>query len=51
MIGGLLAWLIIDAGLWPLMVAKVVQEIVGYGMLGRRAAGAVHRGQPPTQSA
>ena len=30
---GLFAWLTIDAGLWPLMVAKVVQEIVGYGLL------------------
>jgi AAA family ATP:ADP antiporter len=30
---GLFAWLAIDAGLWPLMVAKVVQEIVGYGLL------------------
>ena len=26
-------WLAIDASLWPLMVAKVVQEIVGYGLL------------------
>jgi AAA family ATP:ADP antiporter len=30
---GLFAWLALDAGLWPLMVAKVVQEIVGYGLL------------------
>jgi AAA family ATP:ADP antiporter len=30
---GLFAWLAVDAGLWPLMVAKVVQEIVGYGLL------------------
>ena len=30
---GLFAWLTVDAGLWPLMVAKVVQEIVGYGLL------------------
>ena len=30
---GLFAWLSIDASLWPLMVAKVVQEIVGYGLL------------------
>jgi AAA family ATP:ADP antiporter len=30
---GLFAWLAMDAGLWPLMVAKVVQEIVGYGLL------------------
>jgi AAA family ATP:ADP antiporter len=30
---GLFAWLTIDASLWPLMVAKVVQEIVGYGLL------------------
>jgi AAA family ATP:ADP antiporter len=30
---GLFAWLAFDAGLWPLMVAKVVQEIVGYGLL------------------
>jgi ATP:ADP antiporter, AAA family len=30
---GLFAWLSVDAGLWPLMVAKVVQEIVGYGLL------------------
>jgi AAA family ATP:ADP antiporter len=30
---GLFAWLAIDGGLWPLMVAKVVQEIVGYGLL------------------
>jgi AAA family ATP:ADP antiporter len=30
---GLFAWLANDAGLWPLMVAKVVQEIVGYGLL------------------
>lgn len=30
---GLFAWLSIDATLWPLMVAKVVQEIVGYGLL------------------
>ena len=33
MIVGLFAWLSVDAGLWPLMVAKVVQEIVGYGLL------------------
>jgi AAA family ATP:ADP antiporter len=30
---GLFAWLAIDASVWPLMVAKVVQEIVGYGLL------------------
>jgi ATP:ADP antiporter, AAA family len=30
---GLFAWLSVDAGLWPLMVAKVVQEIVAYGLL------------------
>lgn len=30
---GLFAWLSVDATLWPLMVAKVVQEIVGYGLL------------------
>jgi AAA family ATP:ADP antiporter len=30
---GLFAWLTVDAALWPLMVAKVVQEIVGYGLL------------------
>jgi AAA family ATP:ADP antiporter len=30
---GLFAWLAVDASLWPLMVAKVVQEIVGYGLL------------------
>jgi AAA family ATP:ADP antiporter len=30
---GLFAWLSVDAELWPLMVAKVVQEIVGYGLL------------------
>ncbi len=30
---GLFVWLSIDASLWPLMVAKVVQEIVGYGLL------------------
>jgi AAA family ATP:ADP antiporter len=30
---GLFAWLSIDPGLWPLMVAKVVQEVVGYGLL------------------
>jgi AAA family ATP:ADP antiporter len=30
---GLFTWLAVDAGLWPLMVAKVVQEIVGYGLL------------------
>ncbi|BBO31644.1 NTP/NDP exchange transporter [Lacipirellula parvula] len=30
---GLFVWLSIDATLWPLMVAKVVQEIVGYGLL------------------
>jgi ATP:ADP antiporter, AAA family len=30
---GLFAWLAVDAGIWPLMVAKVVQEIVGYGLL------------------
>lgn len=30
---GLLAWLAVDASMWPLMVAKVVQEIVGYGLL------------------
>lgn len=30
---GLFAWLSLDAQLWPLMVAKVVQEIVGYGLL------------------
>src|SRR3954471_15452999 len=30
---GLFAWLADDGGLWPLMVAKVVQEIVGYGLL------------------
>ncbi|QEG33389.1 NTP/NDP exchange transporter [Bythopirellula goksoeyrii] len=30
---GLFAWLAFDASLWPLMVAKVVQEIVGYGLL------------------
>jgi AAA family ATP:ADP antiporter len=30
---GLFAWLSFDATLWPLMVAKVVQEIVGYGLL------------------
>jgi AAA family ATP:ADP antiporter len=29
----LFAWLSFDASLWPLMVAKVVQEIVGYGLL------------------
>lgn len=27
------AWLSVDATLWPLMVCKVVQEIVGYGLL------------------
>jgi AAA family ATP:ADP antiporter len=30
---GLFVWLSFDATLWPLMVAKVVQEIVGYGLL------------------
>jgi AAA family ATP:ADP antiporter len=30
---GLFAWLAFDSGMWPLMVAKVVQEIVGYGLL------------------
>jgi AAA family ATP:ADP antiporter len=30
---GLFAWLSAGAGLWPLMVAKVVQEIVAYGLL------------------
>jgi AAA family ATP:ADP antiporter len=30
---GLFAWLAVDAGFWPLMVAKVVQELVGYGLL------------------
>jgi AAA family ATP:ADP antiporter len=30
---GLFAWLSFDASVWPLMVAKVVQEIVGYGLL------------------
>lgn len=30
---GLFAWLSFDASLWPLMTAKVVQEIVGYGLL------------------
>ena len=30
---GLFAWLAVDASVWPLMVAKVVQEIVGYGLL------------------
>jgi AAA family ATP:ADP antiporter len=30
---GLFAWLSFDATLWPLMVAKVVQEIIGYGLL------------------
>jgi ATP:ADP antiporter, AAA family len=30
---GLFVWLAVDAGLWPLMVAKVVQEIVAYGLL------------------
>ena len=30
---GLFAWLSFDASLWPLMVAKVVQEIIGYGLL------------------
>lgn len=30
---GLFTWLAFDATLWPLMVAKVVQEIVGYGLL------------------
>lgn len=30
---GLFAWLSVDAGLWPLMVAKVAQEVVGYGLL------------------
>jgi AAA family ATP:ADP antiporter len=30
---GLFAWLSFDATVWPLMVAKVVQEIVGYGLL------------------
>ena len=30
---GLFAWLSVDATLWPLMVAKVVQEIIGYGLL------------------
>lgn len=30
---GLFAWLSFDASLWPLMVAKVIQEIVGYGLL------------------
>jgi AAA family ATP:ADP antiporter len=30
---GLFAWLAVDASFWPLMVAKVVQEIVGYGLL------------------
>jgi AAA family ATP:ADP antiporter len=30
---GLFAWLSIDASLWPLMVAKVIQEIVAYGLL------------------
>lgn len=29
----LFAWLSVDAGLWPLMVAKVVQEIIAYGLL------------------
>jgi len=27
------AWLSVDATLWPLMVCKVVQEIIGYGLL------------------
>ena len=30
---GLFAWLAAGAGLWPMMVAKVVQEVVGYGLL------------------
>ena len=30
---GLFAWLSVDATLWPLMVAKVVQEIIAYGLL------------------
>lgn len=30
---GLFAWLSVDATLWPLMVAKVVQEVIGYGLL------------------
>jgi AAA family ATP:ADP antiporter len=30
---GLFAWLSFDATLWPLMIAKVVQEIIGYGLL------------------
>ncbi|MBL9165561.1 MAG: hypothetical protein JNL18_22740 [Planctomycetaceae bacterium] len=30
---GVFAWLSFDATLWPLMVAKVVQEIIGYGLL------------------
>ncbi len=30
---GLFGWLAFDAALWPLMVAKVTQEIVGYGLL------------------
>ena len=30
---GLFAWLAVDATLWPLMVAKVVQEVIGYGLL------------------
>ena len=30
---GLFAWLSVYATLWPLMVAKVVQEIIGYGLL------------------
>ena len=30
---GLFAWLSFDATLWTLMVAKVVQEIIGYGLL------------------
>jgi AAA family ATP:ADP antiporter len=30
---GLFAWLAVDASVWPLMVAKVVQEIVSYGLL------------------
>ncbi|TWU17847.1 NTP/NDP exchange transporter [Bythopirellula polymerisocia] len=30
---GQFAWLSVDASVWTLMVAKVVQEIVGYGLL------------------
>lgn len=29
----LFAWLAVDAGLWPLVVGQVLQQIVGYGLL------------------